>query len=135
MEGASCWRWVKVQKDKYFLSDLLLLSSSYEDVICYMETMNLNSEFKLMMKHCIECTLCFNDAVKFDNFKGTIRCEDPNQNIYRFLGNLELGDEGEDSKYHISSSQILLCDSKLRNTEFIYWVVILTGREFNDIPG
>ncbi|PWA51404.1 HAD-like domain-containing protein [Artemisia annua] len=83
-------------------------------------TMNLDSESKLKIKRCTECTLCFDDAVKFGNFRGTIRCEDPNQNIYSFVGNLELGDEGEDSKFPISPSQIPLCKSKFRNTEFIY---------------
>ncbi|GKF62152.1 probable phospholipid-transporting ATPase 4, partial [Tanacetum coccineum] len=110
-------------------SDLLLLSSSYQDGICYVETMNLDGETNQKVKCCMECTLCFDDAVKFDKFKATIRCEDPNPSIYSFVGNLELGDEGETSTYPVSPSQILLCDSKLRNTEFVYGVVIFTGRD------
>ncbi|PWA36804.1 P-type ATPase, HAD-like domain protein [Artemisia annua] len=120
---------VKVQKNEYFPSDLLLLSSSYADGICYVETMNLDGESNLKIKRCMECTLSFDDEVKFDKFKATIRCEDPNSNIYSFVGNLELGDEGEASIYPLSPSQILLRDSKLRNTEFIYGVVIFTGRD------
>ncbi|GJU37823.1 probable phospholipid-transporting ATPase 4 [Tanacetum coccineum] len=120
---------VKVLKDEYFPSDLLLLSSSYEDGICYVETMNLDGETNLKVKRCMECTLCLDHAVKFDKFKATIRCEDPNPSIYSFIGNLELGDEGETHTYPISPSQILLRDSKLRNTEFVYGVVIFTGRD------
>ncbi|KAJ6415667.1 hypothetical protein OIU84_004463 [Salix udensis] len=33
---------VKVKKDEYFPADLLLLSSTYDDGICYVETMNLD---------------------------------------------------------------------------------------------
>ncbi|PWA79879.1 HAD-like domain-containing protein [Artemisia annua] len=64
---------VKIQKDEYFLSDLMLLSSSYEDDICYVETMNLNGEANLKIKHCMKCTSGFDDAVKFDMFNGTIK--------------------------------------------------------------
>lgn len=120
---------VKVLKNEYFPGDLLLLSSSYADGICYVETMNLDGESNLKIKRCMECTLSFDDEVKFDKFKATIRCEDPNSNIYSFVGNLELGDEGEASIYPLSPSQILLRDSKLRNTEFIYGAVIFTGRD------
>ena len=41
---------VKVNKDQFFPADLLLLSSSYEDGICYVETMNLDGETKLKVK-------------------------------------------------------------------------------------
>ncbi|GKD00283.1 probable phospholipid-transporting ATPase 4, partial [Tanacetum coccineum] len=93
---------VKVQKNEYSPSDLLLLSSSYEDGICYVDTMNLESETNLKIKCCMGCMLCFDDAVKYDNFKATIRCEDPSPNIYSFVGNLEVGDEDEASTYPIS---------------------------------
>ena len=41
---------VKVEKDQFFPADLLLLSSSYEDGICYVETMNLDAETNLKVK-------------------------------------------------------------------------------------
>ncbi|KAK1360280.1 hypothetical protein POM88_044754 [Heracleum sosnowskyi] len=67
---------VKVEKDQFFPADLLLLSSSYEDGICYVETMNLDGETNLKIKRSLE---------------------------------------------------ILLRDSKLRNTAYVYGVVIYTG--------
>ena len=35
---------VKVEKDEFFPADILLLSSSYEDAVFYVETMNLDGE-------------------------------------------------------------------------------------------
>ncbi|KAL3616765.1 hypothetical protein CASFOL_039159 [Castilleja foliolosa] len=115
---------VKVTKNEYFPSDLLLLSSSYEDGLCYVETMNLDGETNLKLKRSLESTLCFDEDSDFSDFKGTVRCEDPNPSLYTFIGNLDSSDR---NTLPLSPSQILLRDSKLRNTEFVYGAVIFTG--------
>ncbi|OMO70741.1 Cation-transporting P-type ATPase [Corchorus capsularis] len=116
---------VKVEKDQFFPSDLLLLSSSYEDGICYVETMNLDGETNLKVKRALEVTLPLDEDEAFKNFSGTIKCEDPNPSLYTFIGNLEY----DRQVYPLDPSQILLRDSKLRNTAFIYGVVIFTGHD------
>ncbi|KAJ0785150.1 putative P-type phospholipid transporter [Helianthus annuus] len=73
---------VKVEKDQFFPADLLLLSSSYEDGICYVETMNLDGETNLKVKRSLESTLSLDDDSTFKDFRGTIKCEDPNPNLY-----------------------------------------------------
>ncbi|KAK1362769.1 hypothetical protein POM88_038330 [Heracleum sosnowskyi] len=45
---------VKVEKDQFFPADLFFLSSSYEDGICYVETMNLDGETNLKVKRALE---------------------------------------------------------------------------------
>ncbi|XP_061370330.1 probable phospholipid-transporting ATPase 4 [Gastrolobium bilobum] len=116
---------VKVEKDQFFPADLLLLSSSYEDGICYVETMNLDGETNLKVKRSLESTLSLDNDEAFKDFTGTIRCEDPNPNLYTFVGNFEY----ERLVYPLDPSQILLRDSKLRNTDYIYGVVIFTGHD------
>ncbi|CAH9056008.1 unnamed protein product [Cuscuta epithymum] len=114
---------VKVEKDQFFPADLLLLSSSYGDGICYVETMNLDGETNLKVKRALEVTMQLDDDGSFKDFRATIKCEDPNPNLYTFEGNLEY----ERQTYPLDPTQILLRDSKLRNTAFIYGVVIFTG--------
>ncbi|KAF5739621.1 putative phospholipid-transporting ATPase 8-like [Tripterygium wilfordii] len=114
---------VKIQKDEYFPADLLLLSSSYEDGICYVETMNLDGETNLKLKHALEETSSLRDEESFKN--SVIRCEDPNENLYSFVGTLEYNGKS----YPLSPQQILLRDSKLKNTDYIYGVVIYTGHD------
>ncbi|WOK93870.1 hypothetical protein Cni_G02571 [Canna indica] len=116
---------VKVVKDQFFPADLLLLSSSYEDGICYVETMNLDGETNLKVKRSLEVSLPLDHDVSFSDFTGTIRCEDPNSNLYTFVGNFEY----EKKVYALDPGQILLRDSKLRNTTFVYGVVIFTGHD------
>ncbi|KAG2254045.1 hypothetical protein Bca52824_084181 [Brassica carinata] len=116
---------VKVEKDEFFPADLLLLSSSYEDGICYVETMNLDGETNLKVKRSLEVSLPLDDDESFKNFMATIRCEDPNPSLYTFVGNLEY----ERQTFPLDPSQILLRDSKLRNTSYVYGVVVFTGHD------
>lgn len=116
---------VKVSKDEYFPADLLLLSSSYEDGICYVETMNLDGETNLKLKHALEVTSSLSDEESFKNFVAVVKCEDPNENLYTFIGTLHYNG----TQYPLSPQQILLRDSKLKNTEHIYGVVIFTGHD------
>ncbi|KAI4313998.1 hypothetical protein L6164_026941 [Bauhinia variegata] len=116
---------VKVEKDEFFPADLLLLSSSYEDAICYVETMNLDGETNLKLKQGLEVTSSLHEDCKFRDFKATVKCEDPNANLYSFVGNLEY----EEQQYPLSPQQLLLRDSKLRNTDHVFGVVIFTGHD------
>lgn len=116
---------VKVYKDDFFPADLFLLSSSYEDGICYVETMNLDGETNLKLKHALEETSSLCDEKSFQQFKAVIKCEDPNEDLYSFIGTLFYNS----TPHELSLQQILLRDSKLRNTDFIYGVVIFTGHD------
>ncbi|CAH1412999.1 unnamed protein product [Lactuca virosa] len=116
---------VKVNKDEYFPSDLLLLSSSYPDGICYVETMNLDGETNLKLKHAFDFTSSLNNDTSFHQFKAMVKCEDPNEDLYSFVGSLSYNGQ----HHPLSLQQILLRDSKLRNTEYVYGVVIFTGHD------
>lgn len=116
---------VKVQKDEYFPADLLLLSSSYEDAICYVETMNLDGETNLKLKQAVEATSFLHQDSNFGDFNAIVKCEDPNANLYSFVGSLEF----EENQHPLTPQQLLLRDSKLRNTDYIYGAVIFTGHD------
>ncbi|RDX74726.1 putative phospholipid-transporting ATPase 9, partial [Mucuna pruriens] len=116
---------VRVEKDEFFPADLILLASNYEDAICYVETMNLDGETNLKLKQALEGTSQLQEDSSFRDFRAEIKCEDPNANLYTFVGSLEL----EDQQYPLAPQQLLLRDSKLRNTDFIYGVVIFTGHD------
>lgn len=116
---------VKVEKDEFFPADLLFLSSSFDDGICYVETMNLDGETNLKRKQCLEVTKALHNEHSFQKFKALIRCEDPNEKLYSFIGTMHC----EGAQYPLALQQILLRDSKLRNTQHIYGVVVFTGHD------
>lgn len=112
-------------KDEFFPTDLVLLSSSYEDAVCYVETMNLDGETNLKLKQALEPTSSLQEDYNFRDLKAIIKCEDPNANLYSFVGTMEF----EEQQYPLSPQQLLLRDSKLRNTDYIYGAVIFTGHD------
>ncbi|RAL46890.1 hypothetical protein DM860_005169 [Cuscuta australis] len=114
---------VKVKKGEYFPADLILLSSNYEDGICYVETANLDGETNLKVKHALSETASVHD---FQKFKAKIQCEDPNEDLYSFVGTLYYDDQ---QPRPLSVHQLLLRGSKLRNTDYIYGVVVFTGHD------
>ena len=116
---------VRVEKDGYFPADLILLSSSYEEAICYVETMNLDGETNLKLKQAVDATSKLHEDSGFQNFEAVIKSEDPNANLYSYIGSLQL----EEQQYPLTPQQLLLRESKLRNTDFIYGVVIFTGHD------
>ncbi|KHN07730.1 Putative phospholipid-transporting ATPase 9 [Glycine soja] len=116
---------VKIMKDEFFPADLLLLSSSYEDAFCYVETMNLDGETNLKLKQGLEVISSLHEDFHFGDFKATVKCEDPNANLYSFVGSMEY----EEQQYPLSPLQLLLRDSKLRNTDYVFGAVIFTGHD------
>ncbi|KAM4106765.1 hypothetical protein ACB094_04G090000 [Castanea mollissima] len=115
----------RVEKDEFFPADLILLSSSYEEAICYVETMNVDGETNLKLKQAVDATSKLHEDSDFQNFKAVIKSEDPNANLYSYIGSLQL----EEQQYPLAPQQLLLRESKLRNTDFIYGVVIFTGHD------
>ncbi|PHT93152.1 hypothetical protein T459_01034, partial [Capsicum annuum] len=116
---------IKVFKDEYFHTDLLLLSSSYEDGKCYVETSNLDGKTNLKVKHSLNITSSLNDDISFQNFKVVVKCEDPNEDLYTFIGTLYY----DKQQNPLLVQQILLRGSKLWNTDYVDGVVIFTGHD------
>ncbi|KAG2689641.1 hypothetical protein I3760_09G147800 [Carya illinoinensis] len=75
--------------------------------------MNLDGETNLKVKRCLEATLGMNEDEELSKFKGTVRCEDPNPNLYTFVGNLEF----ENESYALCPAQeVDLAASRRMNT-------------------
>ncbi|XP_057417723.1 phospholipid-transporting ATPase 3-like [Lotus japonicus] len=116
---------IKVKQDGFFPADLLFLASTNADGVCYIETANLDGETNLKIRKALEKTWDYLTPEKASEFKGEIQCEQPNNSLYTFTGNLLI----QKQTLPLSPNQILLRGCSLRNTEYIVGVVIFTGPE------
>ncbi|KAK4598306.1 hypothetical protein RGQ29_015681 [Quercus rubra] len=127
---------VRVKQDGFFPADLLFLASTNSDGVCYIETANLDGETNLKIRKALERTWDFLTPEKASEFKGEVQCEQPNNSLYTFTGNLLF----QKQTLPLSPNQILLRGCSLRNTEYIVGAVVFTGHETkvmmnaNDVP-
>jgi len=130
-------KWVKVQvgdvvrvtNEEPFPADLILLSSSEPEGLCYIETANLDGETNLKIKQSRTETAHLknpSDLIRgFSNAK--IMSEQPNSSLYTYEGILKGFENGRDIP--LSPEQLLLRGATLRNTQWANGVVIFTGHE------
>lgn len=120
---------VKVENEESFPADLLLLSSSEPEGLCYIETANLDGETNLKIKQAKpETSYLVNPRdLVLDLGLAQIQSEQPNSSLYTYEGNLK--NFGSAHTIPLSPEQLLLRGATLRNTQWIHGVVIFTGHE------
>ncbi|XVE84951.1 hypothetical protein DITRI_Ditri17bG0052900 [Diplodiscus trichospermus] len=116
---------IRVKQDGYFPADILLLASTNADGVCYIETANLDGETNLKIRKALERTWDYVTPEKACEFKGEVQCEQPNNSLYTFTGNLVM----DNQTLPLSPNQILLRGCSLKNTKFIVGAIIFTGHE------
>ncbi|XP_054809122.1 phospholipid-transporting ATPase 3-like isoform X3 [Prosopis cineraria] len=115
----------QVKQDGFFPADLLFLASTNADGVCYIETANLDGETNLKIRKASEKTWDYLTPEKASEFEGEVQCEQPNNSLYTFTGNLII----QTQTLPVNPNQILLRGCSLKNTGYIVGVVIFTGHE------
>ena len=124
---------VKVLDREEVPADLILLTSVNNDGGCYVETSNIDGETNLKIREA-ETTLADltrtnerPDPFKLGELRGELRCEAPNKNIHSFVGRVDIDSEESEKPIAVGSKQFLLRGSQLRNTPWIWGIVVYTG--------
>lgn len=120
---------VKVTNEQAFPADLLLLSSSEPEGVCYIETANLDGETNLKIKQSKQetCHLINPHNLVSELSNCEILSEQPNSSLYTYEGNLK--NFNNISKISLNPDQLLLRGATLRNTQWIHGAVVFTGHE------
>jgi phospholipid-transporting ATPase len=117
---------VKVVDGSHFPADLILLSSSEPQAMCYIETSNLDGETNLKLRQGCSLTAPIVTGEKLAELRGVLECEHPNRFLYEFVGNVKVGSK---KAVPLGPDQILLRGACLKNTSWVYGLVIYTGKQ------
>lgn len=114
---------VKICSDDTIPCDVVLLGTSDPSGIAYIQTMNLDGESNLKTRYARQETA--STVFEGSIVSGTIKCEQPNRNVYEFTANMEFNGQ----KFPLSQSNIVLRGCQLKNTDWIIGVVVYAGQE------
>ncbi|XP_010922763.1 phospholipid-transporting ATPase 1 [Elaeis guineensis] len=114
---------VRIHSNETIPCDIVLLGTSDPSGVAYVLTMNLDGESNLKTRYARQETT-FMDW-EHGPFTGSIRCEQPNRNIYEFTANLEFNGQ----RIPLGQSNIVLRGCQLKNTDWIVGVVVYAGQE------
>ena len=126
---------IKVENNQQFPADLLLLSTSDENGISYVETKNLDGEINLKFRQAnksIHDSIFNKDYSKLSTLKYVCITKPPNEFIYKFDATLYKTDPdgtvSDPTQFHLfNNSSFLLRGCTLRQTEYIIGVAIYVG--------
>ncbi|OMJ21448.1 putative phospholipid-transporting ATPase DRS2 [Smittium culicis] len=121
---------VRLDNKDPFPADIILLSSSEPEGLCYIETSNLDGETNLKIKQSRTETSNLITVDSISKLVGFINSELPNDNLYNYEGVLiSRGGVLGNAALPLDPSQLLLRGAVLRNTDWIFGVVVSTGHE------
>jgi phospholipid-translocating ATPase len=139
---------VFICKDEDIPADIIVLSTSEPNQVCYVETKNLDGETNLKMRQGPPELCHLRTPQDCTRIKFFIDSEKPNNHLYSYHGVIHVQDYGleevEDSKSKslstnssanmrstipLDATSLLLRGCQLRNTQFIIGLVIATGAE------
>ncbi|KAI8128150.1 Phospholipid-transporting ATPase IC [Lucilia cuprina] len=117
---------IRMENNQFVAADILLLSTSEPNGLCFIETAELDGETNLKCKQCLTETIELGqqDDLLW-NFNGEIICEKPNNLLNKFEGTLIWRNQ----RFALDNEKILLRGCVLRNTQWCYGVVIFAGKD------
>ncbi|KAG7400914.1 hypothetical protein PHYBOEH_003825 [Phytophthora boehmeriae] len=130
---------IKVANHEILPADIMILAvipaegarSGGNMGLCYVETKNLDGETNLKLREAPQPTrnMFMNEEEAGYIMQGYVESELPNGDINQFSGTLFLEENpsGNDEGIPLTLKNMLLRGSKLRNTSFVYGLVVNTG--------
>ncbi|KAF9436520.1 hypothetical protein BGZ76_003704 [Entomortierella beljakovae] len=121
---------IRVDQNDWVPADLILLHSAGAEGGCFVETAALDGETNLKQRQTLRVT---NDIINTPedlvSLQGCAYTEHPNQDLYNFEGYIQIGTGKDLPRYPLSINQILLRGTILRNTPYIYGLVVFSGED------
>ncbi|KAL3866130.1 hypothetical protein ACJMK2_043460 [Sinanodonta woodiana] len=117
---------IKMENNQFVAADLLLLSTSEPNSLCYIETAELDGETNLKVRQALVDTAAMgNNEDLIGKFEAELVCEPPNNRLSKFEGRMKW----KDKQYSLDNDKLLLRGCVLRNTKWCYGLVIFAGKD------
>jgi phospholipid-transporting ATPase len=121
---------VYVQKGEKFPVDCVLLASSYDEGTVFVETAELDGETNLKRRTTCGMKVNADSYNFFAELQGQIECELPNEHLNSFVGRMNVSHPPESAKdFPLSLNNLALRGCVLRNTDWVYALVVYTGAD------
>ncbi|XP_024859574.2 phospholipid-transporting ATPase IB isoform X2 [Kryptolebias marmoratus] len=117
---------VKVTNGQHLPADMVIVSSSEPQAMCYIETSNLDGETNLKIRQGLSLTAGLQTVEDLMALSGRLECEGPNRHLYDFTGTLRLENQ---NPVPLGPDQVLLRGAQLRNTQWVVGIVVYTGHD------
>ncbi|KAF8132618.1 hypothetical protein EV363DRAFT_1216395 [Boletus edulis] len=140
ISGAARWErtlWKKLEigdvvllrENEQVPADVVVLSTSDPDGLCYLETKNLDGETNLKPRKALPATSAIVSEEDIEKSSFVLESEPPHQNLYLYNGVLRYTDptNGDARKEGVTINELLLRGCTVRNTAWIIGLVVFTG--------
>ncbi|KAJ6105080.1 hypothetical protein N7486_003769 [Penicillium sp. IBT 16267x] len=128
---------VRLYNEDPIPADIVILSTSDPDGACYVETMGLDGETNLKVRHALHCGRQVRHARDCEKAEFIIESEAPHPNLYSYNGAIRWDQRDpnfpeaprKEMVEPITINNMLLRGCSLRSTEWVLGVVVFTGGE------
>ncbi|KAF2149618.1 P-type ATPase [Myriangium duriaei CBS 260.36] len=128
---------VRLYNNEQIPADIVILSTSDHDGVCYVETKNLDGETNLKVRNALHCGQKVRRARDCERTNFVVESEPPHANLYAYSGVLrweqsdpkDPSSTGGEMAEPIGINNVLLRGCSVRNTDWILGIVIFTGDE------
>ncbi|XP_042182366.1 phospholipid-transporting ATPase IC-like [Oncorhynchus tshawytscha] len=117
---------VRLKKNDHIPADILLLSSSNPNSLCYVETAELDGETNLKFKMGLKVTdERLQEEGQLAQFDAVIVCEEPNNRLDKFTGTMRWRKD----RFPLDLDNMMLRGCRIRNTDECHGLVIFAGAD------
>ncbi|KAI9323661.1 hypothetical protein BX666DRAFT_2016811 [Dichotomocladium elegans] len=137
-QDLSAGDYVMLRNDEDVPADIIILSTSETDNMCFIETQSLDGETNLKTRQGLDATAGIRTVHDCERARFYIESEPPHANLYQYNAALRWDivqpEDNETTVSHqkteaVTYNNILLRGSVLRNTQWVIGVVVFTGAE------
>ena len=112
-------------------ADIVVLSTSDPDGVCYLETKNLDGETNLKPRRAVNATSRILTEGDIERSAFVLDSEPPHPNLYLYSGVLRFQDQtsNQSKDEPVTINEILLRGCSIRNTAWVIGLVAFTGKD------